>query len=382
MALENVDHAIAALRMNALLIEDDLCINARAHNILCRRCEEICEPKAITVATDSIDLTDDACTGCGGCVPVCPAGALRLTVFDASHFVAAIAHRAVVHVHCAESRDEGGGVVIPCHRLIDGRLMAAAMARGATELVLHARPSCAGCHRGSAAKSIAQAQSTMQRWFGDKALKLRAALPGESAGPDRAERHDQVHASRRNFLRLAGTRGMASAAWLIPLPAADELGHEQREVLLPGEFRKKRVPHLAVLAECAETLPWSEGALLPWVARSFTDDCSGCGVCARCCPTGALMAFAKAERTGIAFAVGCCANCGLCVAICPERAIEAKPLRDVAAVSAPPVTLVIKRVVRCPQCSQDHVAETGDEICPQCRNEQAIDEDWLAMLEG
>jgi ferredoxin-type protein NapF len=53
------------------------------HNIVCRTCNESCDAGAILIrlAVGSAGLPQvdaGACTGCGDCAPVCPAGAIVL----------------------------------------------------------------------------------------------------------------------------------------------------------------------------------------------------------------------------------------------------------------------------------------------------------------
>jgi ferredoxin-type protein NapF len=53
------------------------------HGVTCRACEDACEARALRArprrggtAVMSVDV--DACTGCGGCIAVCPTDAIRL----------------------------------------------------------------------------------------------------------------------------------------------------------------------------------------------------------------------------------------------------------------------------------------------------------------
>jgi ferredoxin len=54
-----------------------------SQGVFCRTCSEACEPDAITF-TPAVgcapipQINEDACTGCGECVGICPANALVL----------------------------------------------------------------------------------------------------------------------------------------------------------------------------------------------------------------------------------------------------------------------------------------------------------------
>ena len=50
--------------------------------------------------------------------------------------------------------------------------------------------------------------------------------------------------------------------------------------------------------------------------------CSGCGVCAGVCPTGALRREETSEAAELKFYAARCIGCGQCVVRCPERALE------------------------------------------------------------
>lgn len=378
MNVDNLGQAIEVLRHADVLVDDQLCVNGRARSMLCRACENACSASAITLGLDRVDVDEHACTGCGACVPACPAGTLQSTVFDPQRFLNALGTSTTVHVHCSESKDGGGGVVIPCHMLLDGRLAAAAMAAGVDEMVLHRRSECGDCRRGDATARLDATRADLERWFGNNAMILRDVRPGDTAGRGKAQHEDQIRASRRNFLRLAGAKAAASIAWLVPV--AEFKPPVAVQGISVGAFKQQVVAYQRALAQQVASLPWQEDALMPWVGRSFADTCSACGVCADRCPTGALSRHFGQGVAGVAFTASVCTNCGLCSAICPEHSVRAAPSRSVAAVVSPRSLLVSRALTACDQCGQGFNAVAGETVCPQCGNEQAMDEDWLAML--
>ncbi|WP_291718869.1 4Fe-4S dicluster domain-containing protein [Magnetospirillum sp. 64-120] len=380
MKIDNLDRAIEVLGHVDVLADEQLCVNSRARSLYCRSCESACAAAAITLDADGVEVDERLCTGCGACVPSCPAGVFRLAVFDPQRFLDAAAQSAVAHVHCSESQDGGGGVVIPCHMVLDGRLAAAAMSLGVREMVLHGRLECRDCRRGDANPSVQRARADLDRWFGDAAMVLRPALAGERAGREEpVHREDQIKASRRNFLRLAGARAAASAAWLVPL-AEPQSAVPMPGISVPGAFKHQPVAYQAVLAGHVADLPWRDDVVLPWVGRSFAPSCSVCAVCAERCPTGALSRVTRENLSGIGFTAALCTNCGLCAIVCPEKSVRAQPARSADAVTAPGRMLALHQIGACVRCGQDYAAIDGADVCPHCAKEAGMDEDWLEML--
>ncbi len=75
--------ARAAWRLRAQVL--DACLAARG--VVCRACGDVCEPRAIRFRLlpggRALPLIERAgCTGCGGCIGVCPVGAIRLEPID------------------------------------------------------------------------------------------------------------------------------------------------------------------------------------------------------------------------------------------------------------------------------------------------------------
>lgn len=101
---------------------------------------------------------------------------------------------------------------------------------------------------------------------------------------------------------------------------------EFMRTLLAGQTHFDGWPSLILGLVCA---PVSAAYLLMgrfYLAKLFfaSTDCTGCGLCARTCPFGAIrMCGADAPRPYWTFS---CESCMRCMAYCPTRAIETSPL--------------------------------------------------------
>ena len=80
--------------------------------------------------------------------------------------------------------------------------------------------------------------------------------------------------------------------------------------------------------------------------------CTGCGLCALECPTGAL-ATSHGEDDGyqLLFRHGSCVACGQCVEICPEECLHLERTLELDRINQPAKVLFEDRIARCSQCS-------------------------------
>jgi ferredoxin len=384
MRVRNLAQAAAVLDGSALVADEELCLNLRGRTFSCEACNDSCPFGALQLSPDHIEIDEAACTRCGTCIPVCPAGAIRLTGFVPQRFLRALDGQEQVHLHCSASTDGGGGVVIPCHRVLDARLLASAWADGTRIFVLHGLERCADCHKGGAREHVRDVGAVLKEWFEDAAPDLNIAQPGQprTGGGDR--RHeDQVHLSRRGFLRLASTRAVSSAAgWLLPAAEEDDEAEELPFYQGGGEM-KRPVAYQVALAARVTRLPWRKDRPLPWQRRTLADECSACLVCAQHCPTGALETVEDEKARSISFHTALCTDCGLCVQLCPEHAVRPQPVFSAGELTGPPVLLMHRTMSRCRNCAHPFLPATPRaELCQICQNEQELDDEWLAILEG
>jgi len=77
-----IDQANNDIAWNQIAVISDQCFSSRG--IICRSCGEICESKAIKFkpgisGVTQVILNTDSCNGCGECVHVCPADAIKIS---------------------------------------------------------------------------------------------------------------------------------------------------------------------------------------------------------------------------------------------------------------------------------------------------------------
>ena len=119
--------------------------------------------------------------------------------------------------------------------------------------------------------------------------------------------------------------------------------------------------------------------------------CTGCGLCALECPSGALIASANGETEvyRLLFKHNLCIACGQCIEVCPEQCLHLERTLELDHLGQPAVVLFESSLGRCSRCGtpiapQSMLANLGARIrewggpvgqldlCPECRLKNAV----------
>jgi len=365
----------------SLLIDEVACVNVRGRMKICTACQDACQWGALSLSLDYVSLDVSRCTACGACVPGCPTGAMQLEEFSPRGFLQSLDRQPTVHIHCSASCDSESGVAIPCHSILDARLLAAANALGTGFFHLHGLSQCSHCSKGNATAHASLMQKTLRTWFGQQAPSV-ISVPGNVDEEEMdCRQNDQSIRSRRSFLHDAGLWATAGAAvWLLPpVNANDNVPMASPSPLVRMNLEKKHpAAYQALLLEQVSDLPWRQ---FPWWKRNITEACTACLVCTQLCPTGALAVWSKPATRGIDFDLGLCTSCRLCERLCPEQAIRIDEAGSVDDIVYGRISLVTRTEHTCAACLQVYVPDAdASELCHACKKERKLKEEWLGFV--
>lgn len=352
------------------------CLPVRFGDYTCDLCKEACPAGAIALV-DGQPMLNGECIGCGGCAAKCPTGAIEVEGFALPAMPADATEE--IFLDCwrvPREESPSNALRVPClGGLSAGWLVTLVERAGDRPIHLLDRGQCDQCAAGATIAELrttvteartrlfqcGQALETLPSLsFLPSAQRLASAIP---------EACTEIRIGRRAFFRnLMG--GVARGAEEMARSAhAEEDQIKLREPAQPVDHMRTVTSLAAIARRHGRELP---GQVLPQISLG---ECSGHGICARVCPTGALQRSETVDHAELGFHAARCIACGQCARTCPDRAIRVQPEGGRSAYE------VLSRweAKTCESCEQIYYAAGGD-TCPACRKNQQLMQGVAAMF--
>ena len=314
-------------------IEPARCVADRG----CRACVEACPSGAIGLSGAGVSVDPARCDPCGLCTTACLVEAVVDPTITSAQLDAQV--RALLDPSIGPVGPRG--IVFTCRR---SRLVETTP--GWFPVVVP----CAGAAPASwlLAPLLLGASAIAVRPCGDAGCPF---------GRDEVV-HERVSFSRRFLAAIGWSEDrVAAAPGEMPLAPIPGSAFAADDAFAPGAAGR-------VLQACAErggdhsAFAVEHRGSPVGVVEIRTDSCTGCGMCARSCPTEALVLAPRDGAVDITFEGLSCTGCGQCVGSCPEvdrGAIGVRRLTSRDILSRGPTRLVESEVASCRRCGR-HVA--------------------------
>ncbi len=345
-----LDRLLKIIDPEPVMVDHTACLRARHKRSACRACTDVCPADAISYVDDKLRIDPDRCTRCGLCAGACPTAALTVRGVD---------ERAVLssaRVRC--SKAGGEGTILPCLGWLTVDHLLAMALQCAQEVTLVAAD-CGGCpwSRGGEmiATAVATANETLRTLGRNPAIRLLTQTQPETT----AQTQSTPALSRRELLALWRTEGTQVAKQLLPEPEVNPLK-------LPARVPDRRSRWVSRVEQ--DSVP--AGTFLPegpWKARTVSEACNGCGLCAAFCPTSAFSQREEGEDWVLTHQPASCVACGTCVSLCPTRAVGEEPVSALALLSGTKTEAARLTTLRCTSCRKGFRGRPGQSKCPQCQ---------------
>ncbi|MGB7543373.1 MAG: 4Fe-4S dicluster domain-containing protein [Burkholderiales bacterium] len=327
-----------------------ICAHSRSAKAGCDQCIDVCSTGAISADGDHVKVDPHLCMGCGGCATVCPSGAMTYAYPRIPDVGARLKRLLSVYLQAG-----GKDACLLLHDTTDSRALIARLARRGhglparvIPLEVH-HPAAAGIDLQLAALAYGASQVVVL------ATPKQAADYGDAAKKQMGFAEAVVNALGYGgtHFRLVATDNIAelekevwalAPAVTVSKPAAFNLSAEKRATL---EFA---IEHLAKLAPSPQgEIALGAGAPYGQVLVN-KKTCTLCMACVGACPGSALLD--GRERPMLKFIERNCVQCGLCVNTCPENAITLAPRLLLAAQAKQEVVLNEAEPFNCVSCGK------------------------------
>ncbi len=347
----------------------------------CRICRTSCTFKAITSDEDVVSIDNANCKACGTCTISCPHQAIVYPNFSLDQIEAQVEgllldasvnlQPRIIAIVCqsvdAKANPFGQTpnvlpVEVPCLGMVSPRLMLRAFDLGAQGfLMISSKDKCRFKLDCTDWKGTVQfVQRLLEKW---------AIEPERVAAFDEGILSRELPRFNQMITTLAPTSLTPSQSTSIP----------EKSVALPAmilAMTEKLGVH-AIGNIAAGNVPFGKLTL-------DASKCTGCGVCATVCTTGALSNLSATGSCKLVFRQEACIGCAQCVETCPEKCLHVTKVLQFDKLNHQTETIFEVEFVRCRSCGapvapkamidavRSRLGTTGEavsrlEMCSSCR---------------
>ncbi len=374
-------------------IEPNLC---RGHQE-CRLCLDTCPLKAVRAEVGQVTIDTTVCSGCGACVEACPYRAIFYPTFSLEELdkeieglllskEIALEPRIIAAIcqNCWPTSDQDGvaglsypvsilPLRVPCLAMVSPWLILRAFDMRAQGFALISGKCRLGFGSSRWQESIQFIQGLFNCWdIEPERIRVFEVTEDKPGGVEQG-----LSQFAEKMARLGAIPLSMSEPTLVPeeglrLPA-----------LVKGMRNKVRSSSKGVIL--TEAVPFGKVEL---------DDsrCTGCGLCALNCATGALTVSSNEEADvyQLFFKHDACVACGRCVEVCPEKCLCLERILELDRIGSSAIVLFEDIIVRCSECGspigsrammdniRTKVLTAGQsfpsqfELCPMCKTKAQL----------
>lgn len=298
-------------------VHQEACKNYRNKTVACQQCIDSCSEKAISLQNQIPVITDTKCIDCGACVSVCPVNAIDHLRKPYGMIAKYVYNYPQAEITCGRVEEFNRGIKIPCLLYLDVPLISQYADRR-EELHIYTGH-CQSCEKIAKEKILKHLEQLERRL---EALGIIFKIRTTEQLPENNSEQTVDAVSRRDLFKKFSLTSIRE--FLLPSRKSDDepLSDQEYESLSISDRMHIKKRLLNRLNESDKSI--NEGAQINNFSFLVNENCNGCNVCERICPTKALYWEANDKTSSLVFNSSLCVECNKCLA-CPVDAIVKVP---------------------------------------------------------
>lgn len=333
---------IEALASNTTIhFDKDTCLRERYIDSNCKLCEESCRRNCIRIDTSVITELEN-CSNCGRCMSACPVEAFKSPTHHA--FFAHV--KADGSIRC-KKQDATSNV--PCLGFLHEEVLIALALQKNNITVCYPQKACQACGTVDEVfiTNVINKANSFLRTLGVSAITLRKEEP-QSTGKA---------LSRRDFFSFLKSSTIDTTAKMLKKGETAYKGRRDqlKDVLVQARFA------LPTIGDASQATPLFTGIII-------SEQCTGCGICAKLCPFGAIACSYGGRNVTITHSPIDCRSCGVCSTHCAADALSVSGAVNTlhAVLSGQPQRIATIRMPVCEECGETFIPIRDTDRCHAC----------------
>ncbi len=342
------------LRLEKIEVEEKACKNFANRHVECNDCERACPTNAIQMEQNIPVINQGNCIDCGICVSTCTVYAIDHIQNPYMEIGKAIDTHPTASITCKQLEEYQKGIKIPCYLYLDLPLL---MKFKNNEIKIYLKP-CETCEKNE----VIDVELHINR-LQQELDKLNIALKLKIEREKTMKEDDPVvkGITRRELLKIFSIKNIREII-------TEEKEEVQEISVLTGKDKilfKRNIMNQYFNQQDNDrqnkiSLPFNQ-----FLKIDPIDQCRGCDICQRICPTGAIKWINDQNNAILQFDTHACIACKKC-AVCPDQVIQFQPIDMKEYLTVQNKTLIKLNLKQCNECGETFKTNLEIEVCEFC----------------
>lgn len=356
-------------------VHQEACKNYRNKRAVCTLCVDCCSEEAISLQNQTPVTIDTKCIDCGACVSECPVNAIDHLIKPYKKTAEYVNNYPLAEITCDQVEEFNRGIKVPCLLYLDAPLLSQYAVKR-EELHIYTGH-CHSCRKVVAEKIVRHLEK-IQRQLENSGVIFK--IKAKHQLPENKSQQSVNAVSRREMLSSFSISSIREL--FLPTSKKNETdtgadeNFERLSIINRIHYKKKLLNNFYESQKGLNEIEHKSSDSS--FSFNVNDNCNGCTVCERLCPTKAIYWKTSKNVVQLIFDSQLCMECDKCLA-CPVGALtKSEPQKAETDLKK---KLISMNIVECSECGETFkTAHKTDTTCFFCKVKKEKDPSRFFIL--